>query len=346
MSRRECFGRVLAFALLLAITAGAARAHEVRPALLEIRRSASSQCEILWKQPVAGELAVRLVPRLSAGWLDAPPESESRAPGHRRLRWSRQACPLEDLESQSLAIEGLDATLTDVLVRVDFGDGRRLQHILRPGDAPLALGDPGGQRAANGVSGSGAYFRLGVVHILEGIDHLAFVLALVLLVGLRARLVTAVTGFTVAHSLTLGATALGWLRPWPAFIEALVALSILFVAAEALRARRGAARTLTGRWPELAALGFGLLHGFAFAGALAAIGLPRDETLLALLLFNLGVEAGQLIFIAAVLLVSLVLRRVAASLPPWAGELPAYAIGACAGFWTIGRVLVVLASPA
>lgn len=345
MSRRGPLGRALALTLLLWAAAASVRAHEVRPALFEIRRSASSQCEILWKQPVAGELAVRLVPRLSGGWLDVPPASESRAPGLRSLRWARPDCSLEVLEAQSLAIEGLDATLTDVLVRVDFGDGRRLQHILRPGDAPLALGDPDGQRAGSAVAGSGAYFRLGVVHILEGVDHLAFVLALVLLVGLRARLVTAVTGFTVAHSLTLGATALGWLRPWPAFIEALVALSILFVAAEALRARRGAARTLTGRWPELAALGFGLLHGFAFAGALASIGLPRNETLLALLLFNLGVEAGQLAFIAAVLVVSLALRRAAAELPRWAGELPAHVIGACAGFWTIERVLTVLASP-
>lgn len=343
MSGHVPFQRSLALTLLLWAGAAAVQAHEVRPALFEIRRSASSRCEILWKQPIAGELAVRLVPQLSGGWLEAPPLSESRAPGHRILRWSWADCPLEALEAQSLAIEGLDATLTDVLVRVDFGEGRTIQHILRPGDAPLALARPGERRSAGASSGSGAYFRLGVVHILEGIDHLAFVLALVLLVGLRARLVTAVTGFTVAHSLTLGATALGWLRPWPAFIEALVALSILFVAAEALRARRGASGTLTHRWPELAALGFGLLHGFAFAGALADIGLPRDETLLAVLLFNLGVEAGQLAFIAAVLAVTLGLRRVNLRLPLRARELPAYAIGACAGFWVIERALVVFA---
>lgn len=343
MSGRVRLLRSLALTLILWTAAAAVPAHEVRPALFEIRRSTNSQCEILWKQPVAGELAVRLVPRLSAGWLDAPPASESRAPGHRALRWLRADCPLEPLEAQSLAVEGLDATLTDVLVRVDFGDGRRLQHILRPGDAPLALAGSSGARTAGATPGSGAYFRLGVVHILEGVDHLAFVLALVLLVGLRARLVAAVTGFTVAHSFTLGATALGLLRPWPAFIEMLVALSILFVAAEALRARGAAPRTLTQRWPELAALGFGLLHGFAFAGALTEIGLPRDETLLAILLFNLGVEAGQLVFIAAVLAVSLAVRRVNFRLPPRMAELPAYLIGACAGFWTIERALVVFA---
>lgn len=329
--------------LVLWATSAMVQAHEVRPALFEIRRSTSSQCEILWKQPVVGEFAVRLVPQLARGWLDAPPQSEWRAPGQRSLRWIQHNCSLEALEAQSLAIEGLDATLTDVLVRIEFGNGRTLQAILRPGDEPLAFADPSSRRIAHGASGSGAYFRFGVLHILEGVDHLAFVLALVLLVGLRVRLVKVVTGFTVAHSLTLGATALGWLQPWPAFIEALVALSILLVATEVLRARRGETRTLTGRWPEVAAFGFGLLHGLAFAGALADIGLPQDEKLMALLLFNLGVEAGQLAFIGAVLVASLTLRRVIADCPRRVRELPAFAIGAGAGFWTIERAIAVLA---
>jgi len=328
-----------AFALLLLLWGGTALAHEVRPALLEIRRAPSSQCEIVWKLPTAGEVAVRLVPRTSGGWTEAAPESEFRGSAHRSLRWSRPGCTIASLEAQSIDIEGLDATLTDVLLRVDFGDGRTLQHILRPGDGPLSLARRGAQAS---IPASSAYFRLGVVHILEGLDHLAFVLALVLLVGLRARLITAVTGFTIAHSLTLGATALGWLRPWPAFIEALVALSILFVAAEVLRARRGAS-SLTSRWPELAALGFGLLHGFAFAGALADIGLPQDETLMALLLFNLGVETGQLLFIAAVLVLSVAARRLLERRPRWADAIPVYAIGASAGFWFVERALAVLA---
>lgn len=343
MSGRGFLGRAFALGLLLWAAFPAVWAHEVRPALFEIERSANSQCEILWKQPVVGELAVRLVPHLSGGWLGAPPISESAGPGRYSLRWVRRPCTLEALEAQAFTVEGLDTTITDVLVRVDFGEGRRIQHILRPGDAPLVFGNPGGQQVARGAVGSSAFFRLGVVHILEGVDHLAFVLGLVLLVGLRKRLVTAVTGFTVAHSLTLGATALGWLQPWPALIEAMVALSILFVAAEALRARRGGPRTLTGRWPELAALGFGLLHGFAFAGALGAIGLPQDETLLALLLFNLGVEAGQLVYVLAVLVVSVALRRTTTALPHWAGELPAYVIGACASYWTFERTLAIFA---
>ncbi len=332
--------RVCVLALLLCTGAVTASAHEVRPALFEIQRTADSHCEIVWKQPTQGELAVRLVPRTSGGWTQVPPDRELRADAYRTQRWVRNGCTLAALEAQSIRVEGLDATLTDVLIRIDFGDGGLLQHLLRAGDPPLSLQRAADRQSAAAARGSGAYFRLGVVHILEGIDHLAFVLALILLVGLRARLITAVTGFTVAHSVTLGATSLGWLHPWPAFVETLVALSILFVAAEVVRARRGIP-SLTGRWPELAALGFGLLHGFAFAGALADIGLPRTETLLALLLFNLGVEAGQLTFIAAVLAGSLILRGWLLRLQPWAASLPAYAIGAFAGFWSIERALVL-----
>lgn len=328
--------------LALALAAGrGAVAHEMRPALLEIRHTDTSRCEILWKQPTSGEAALRLVPRLSAGWLDRVPDREFRGPAHHSLRWLQPQCTSSALEAQTLSVDGLDATLVDVFVRVGFEDGTTLQHILRPGDPPLALArspDP----ASGGTPAAGHYLRLGVLHILEGIDHLAFVLALVLLVRLRARLIGAITGFTAAHSLTLGATALGLFEPWPALIEALVALSILFVAAEVVHRHRGAS-SLTIRRPELAALGFGLLHGFAFAGALADIGLPREETLFALLLFNLGVEAGQLLFIGAVLAVSLAARPLLVRLPHRAGALPAYGIGACAGFWFIERALVVLA---
>jgi len=150
----------------------------------------------------------------------------------------------------------------------------------------------------------------------------------------------AVTGFTVGHSLTLGATALGMIRPWPEFIEMLVALSILFVAAEVLRSREGRS-SLTIRWPELAALGFGLLHGFAFAGALAEFGLPRQETLLALFLFNLGVEAGQLACILAVFLATLGARPLLRRLPPHIWRIAPYSIGAMAGFWFIQRMVAI-----
>lgn len=323
--------RILLMLLLFSISGGA-KAHEVRPALLEIVRDSAQICQISWKQPTAGEIAVRLVPHLSGGWIEGLPERDLITPGHRVMRWSKSNCTIAALEAQLFTVAGLEATITDVLVRIDYGDGETRQHILRPGDQPLTLA-----RMAAHSHASSAYFILGAEHIFEGIDHLAFVLGLVLLVGFRVRLLTAVTGFTVAHSLTLAVTALGILKPRPALIEALVALSIIFIATEVLRAKEGKS-SLTIRWPELAALGFGLLHGFAFAGALIDIGLPRNDTLLALLLFNLGVEAGQLLFIAALLGISFAARPQLARLPRWTPNVPPYAIGIAASYWFIERI--------
>lgn len=335
----------LLLAILLAIVCGcsAAQAHEIRPALLEIVRDEASVCHVTWKQPTVGQDAVPLVPRLSGGWTDGASERERLADTFRRASWSHPGCTVSEIEGQSFAVDGLEASITDVLVRVDYGDGRAMQAILRPGDPPLALSQE--QRAKFGAP---AYLVLGVEHILEGIDHLSFVLVLVLLVGFTARLAMAITGFTLAHSLTLVATALGAISPWAPFIEALVALSIAFVAAEAIRARHGAS-SLTIRWPILAAGGFGLIHGFAFAGALADIGLPPDQNLLALGLFNIGVELGQLLFVAVVF----VLCRLAVwactiitvngwrldNAPAFALRLIPYFIGALSTHWFIDRTI-------
>jgi len=318
------------------ISACPAVAHEIRPALLDIRHIPGS-CLIIWRQPTIGEFAVPLKPRLSGGWLAQPAQENMLAATHHVGTWKRQPCSLADLERQQLSIDGLNNTITDVLVRVDYGDGHRRSEILHPRDPPLNLAR--GDRIGHGVL---AYFRLGIAHILEGVDHLCFVLALILLVGFRARLAMAVTGFTLAHSLTLGATAFGLIAPWSALIEALVALSIAFVAAEVLRARDGQS-SLTIRWPVIAAATFGLLHGFAFASALAEVGLPRDETLLALLLFNLGVEAGQLLFIALIFVIARAMRPLADHLPAAAIRVPPYAIGALAAFWFVDRAVSLLA---
>ena len=182
-----------------------------------------------------------------------------------------------------------------------------------------------------------AYFVLGVEHILAGIDHLLFVLALLLLVRGARRLVATITAFTVAHSLTLVAATLGWVRvPGPP-VEAIIALSIVFVAAEVITGLRGR-RGLTTRSPWIAAFSFGLLHGLGFAGALAEVGLPQVAIPVALLTFNVGVEVGQLLFVAGVLL----LRRVASPALPLIGRrvsaATAYGIGSVAAFWTIERV--------
>lgn len=323
---------VLSLFVVAGSVPAAAGAHEVRPALLEVMRGADAVCRIQWKQPMAGNAGVRLRPRLSGAWTAEPPLRLVRAPGHVTSFWQHARCTPADLESQRVAVEGLDATITDVLVRIDYGDGDVRQQMLHPGDPALSL-----TRRTAAQSPAAAYFGLGLEHILEGVDHLAFMGGLILVVGLRRRLVAVVTCFTLAHSLTLGMTALGAVAPRPALIEALVALSIVFVAAEALHARAGR-DSLAIRHPELIALAFGLLHGFAFAGALAEIGLPRGERLLALALFNLGVEAGQLLFLGVVWLLAALASRLHGPLPRWATTAPAYAIGSTAGFWFLERV--------
>ena len=181
-----------------------------------------------------------------------------------------------------------------------------------------------------------AYFRLGVEHILSGIDHLAFVAGLVLLVGAGRRLIGAITAFTVAHSVTLAAGTLGWVHAPAATIEALIAWSILFLAFELMR-KDGGAKAITARLPWIAAFAFGLLHGFGFAGALAETGLPHQEIPVALLLFNLGVEAGQLFFVGVLLALAWTWRRIARA--DWRGAEPVmlrkvapYALGCYAGF--------------
>ncbi len=185
------------------------------------------------------------------------------------------------------------------------------------------------------------YLLLGIEHILSGIDHLVFVLALLLLVKGARRLIFTVTAFTLAHSLTLAGATLGYVRmPGPP-IEATIALSIMFVASEIMHSRRGNPG-LTERYPWVVAFTFGLLHGFGFAGALAQIGLPQTSIPIALLFFNVGVEVGQLLFIAsvfaAIALARQITRRIDLPRPAWAWAVPPYAIGGIAAYWVIQRI--------
>jgi hypothetical protein len=235
------------------------------------------------------------------------------------------------LDGTSIRIEGLQFTQTDVLVRLERLDGST-QTLRVQADAPefvLAV-QPGGWEVAR------AYLALGIEHILGGIDHLLFVLALVVLVRGR-RLYWTITAFTVAHSITLAAATLGWVHVPPAPVEATIALSIVFVANEILQTRAGRSG-LASRAPWVVAFVFGLLHGLGFAGALSEVGLPTNAIPVALLFFNLGVEVGQLCFIAGVLMLIAASRNLRRPPVRWAAPLPAYAIGAVAAYWTIERI--------
>lgn len=316
---------------------GVAFGHEIRPASLQITEHGPGRYDVVWKQPTVGDLAIHLVPHLSSGALDKPPTSQFAEPGMLVKRW--QVASGGALDGQTVVIEGLSMSVTDVLVRVTTPSGLEINEVIRPANPSLILK----LSAPTGISVP-AYLKLGVEHILTGFDHLLFVLGLLLIVGPNWRIVKAVSAFTVAHSLTLALAALGFIHFPSALIESLVALSIVFVAYE-LVPRPGAQDTLTRRHPWAIAFIFGLLHGLAFAGALADIGLPPKAAPQALFLFNVGVEIGQLTFIAVAVSVMLGLRKIRHLLPKgfeaWSRYAPGYAIGALAAMWFIERTLTV-----
>jgi len=321
-------------ACLLAFTASA-WAHEVRPAYLELRQTGSDTYDVLWKVPGLGD-EMRL--GLYVKW----PEGSSDTSRHRGAfvnnafieRWSVKR--VGGLAGGTIEIEGLRGTSTDVLVRMERLDGASQLTRLTP-SAPsfVVAASPGWAEVLR------SYAALGVEHILGGIDHLLFVLALLIVTRGSWRLVKTVSAFTLAHSLTLGLATLGVVHVPAAPVEAVIALSIVFIAAEIVRSREGRPG-LTENAPWVVAFTFGLLHGFGFAGALAQVGLPQGDIPLALFSFNAGVELGQLLFIALVFgvaaLARQIARRVALRPPSWAWRVVPYAIGSVSMFWLIQRV--------
>jgi hydrogenase/urease accessory protein HupE len=305
-------------------------AHEVRPAYLELREVDAEHYDVLWKVPARGEMRLSLHVRAPEGCAEVAPRSRSDVGGAITERW-RMRCS-GGLVGKGLSIDGLEGTLTDALVRVERASGDSQVVRLTPTAPGFILEETPGAGAVVRT-----YLVLGVEHILLGIDHLLFVLGLLLLVDGWRRLIGTITAFTVAHSVTLAASTLGWVRLAQQPVEAVIALSIVFVAGEIAHEVRGRVG-LTRRWPWLVAASFGLLHGFGFAGALREVGLPESAIPLALLFFNVGVEVGQLAFIAVVLSLFTLAQRLSIPEPEWARLVPAYGIGSLAAYWTIERV--------
>lgn len=312
---------------------GHAFAHEIRPAYLEIKEVNPGQYSIFWKQPVSGESGIHLTPLLSSGWL-ADSAANNSTTGAALIRQWKITSNLT-LEGQTLTIEGLKNTITDVLVKIAFADGTSITKIIRPSEPFFVISKL--QQAALPVYD---YLRLGVEHILFGIDHLLFVLALILLVSGKRRLFKTITAFTIAHSITLAAATLGWVYIPPAPVEAVIALSIIFLAVELVHYYQGK-KVFSSQYPWVVAFIFGLLHGFGFAGALANVGLPQNDIPLTLFLFNVGVEMGQLIFIFIVLAVIWLIQKLFKNLPSWSRWVPPYAIGCMAAFWFFERLAVI-----
>ncbi|GEO17609.1 HupE/UreJ family protein [Microvirga aerophila] len=324
--------RLLLFLVALAafLSPVASVGHEVRPAYLDLREDHPGEFSVLWKTPMLGEMRLALNPAFT-GPVEALTPVATQMTGSAAVQtWRLRA---ESLRGQTLRIDGLEATLTDALVRITFADGSTWVERLTPRQPGSFI--PARPSAWDVAS---TYLTLGIEHILMGVDHLLFVLALLLLTTGTWRLVKTVTAFTVAHSITLGLATLGIVHVPSRPVEAVIALSIVFVAAEIIQARRGRAG-LAAQMPWIVAFIFGLLHGFGFAGALGEVGLPEGHIPVALLFFNLGVEAGQLLFVAAVLSVVACARRIRMAWPRWAELVPPYAIGSLAMFWVIQRVV-------
>ena len=306
-------------------------AHELQPSSLEIRQLTPERFEVIWRAPIYYGKPHPARLELPEHWVtvgEPTIKQLSDAALHRRIVNIANGA----IEGNTIRFIGLEATITDVFARFVWLDGNETTAMARPSQPVLEIVS---QRTAWQVAGD--YTVLGVEHILSGFDHLTFVLALLLIVSGTKRLLITVTSFTLAHSITLAAATLGmmWLPGPP--VEAVIALSILFLASELIKVNNGQA-SLTAQYPWIVAFAFGLLHGFGFAGALSDVGLPQNEVALALLMFNVGVELGQLIFIAVALVFILLLRKLGIQWAHWAQQLPAYGIGTIASFWFIERI--------
>ena len=327
--------RVLTASFLLSCFAFPASAHEVRPAYLQIHQTGAETYDVFWKVPARGQdLRLGLYVQLADDCETLIKPRGIFANGAYTEQWSVKRAG--GLSGSSISISGLSRMNTDVLARFERLDGTTQVTRLTPSSPSFLI-----EATPQWTHIAGAYMLLGIEHILTGFDHLLYILSMLLLVKGWKRIIGVMTAFTLTHSLTLTAAALGWVNVPSKPVEACIALSILFVTSEIVRARQGFAG-LTQKWPWVISFSFGLLHGFGFAGALSEVGLPERAIPVALLCFNIGVEIGQLLFVAAFFAILLVIRELARRVelpqPTWLWRVPPYAIGSVAAFWFIQRL--------
>jgi len=323
--------RSVLFVVLGILLAGKVSAHELRPAYLQLHQTGPDIYDVFWKVPAAGDsLRLSLYVRLPETCSNqTPPHGIFSSDAYSEV-WSVD-CP-GGLSGSTIHIDGLTATLTDVLVRIEHLDGTsQVTRLTSSSPSFIVAVMPHRFEVAS------TYLRLGIDHILTGFDHLLFVSGLLLLVTSVRRLLLTVSAFTLSHTFTLSFATLGFVHVPPPPVEAVIALSILFVAYEVLR-KRERADGLAQRKPWLVAFSFGLLHGLGFAGGLSAAGLPAGHIPLALGFFSAGVEVGHFSFVAVVLAVISAVRHWTSKLPTWCFRIPPYAIGSIAAYWLIARL--------
>jgi hydrogenase/urease accessory protein HupE len=329
-------GWVIAGLLLtILLAAPPCSAHEARPAYLELKETAPGRFTVLWRTPVLSGMRLPIVVTIPGVRNLKDPTTEELADSLVERRWI-EAGP-KGLAGKRIEFTGLQLTITDVLVRVEMLDGRKWTTIARPSQPWVEIG-----ASQTLLEVAGTYIVEGVRHILFGADHMLFVLGLLLIVKDRWMLLKTVSAFTLAHSITLAIATLGYAEVPVLPLNAAIALSILFLGPEIVRSWHGET-SFTIRNPWAVAFVFGLLHGFGFASALTGAGLPRQELPLALVSFNVGVELGQLGFIALILALENSFRVLEVRWPRWVQALPGYTVGSLGAFWTVQRLVVLFA---
>jgi len=311
----------------------AADAHESRPAYLQIKQIGPKQYDVFWRTPVDAGMPLPVALQLPEGARD------SMEPVVQHLNDStieRRRIEIDgDMTGRRIDFVGLQATITDVLMRMSWLDGRQVTEIVKPARPWVEIS---GSQSVWQVGKT--YATLGIEHILLGVDHLLFVVGLMIIVRSARALVKTITAFTVAHSITLALATLGYASIPTEPLNAAIALSILFLGIEVVRLWQGET-SFTLRHPWIVAFAFGLLHGFGFASGLSTTGLPSADIPLALLSFNIGVEIGQLTFVLLILLLHRALRLLQFELPRWAAYAPGYVVGSLGAYWTIERTLLL-----
>lgn len=315
--------------------AGLARAHEVRPALLDIRETGDGWFDVAFKRPMLGGDLPDIAPLFPDDVVQIGNPVRRQVKGA-ILETSRYRTDAGTIVGMQIEIEGLKAQQIDVLVQITLANGVSHSAILKPSEPGYIIPD-----AENSWAVVSGYTVMGIGHILSGFDHLLFVLALILLIRGRWMLLKAITAFTVAHSITLALATLGVVSVPSKPTEAVIALSIVFLAVEVLRKSQGSGGIAV-QSPWIVTFGFGLFHGLGFAGALSDVGLPQHAIPLALLSFNVGVEIGQVMFVAAVLALVFVVRKAGIKEGFAERQFAPYVIGCMAAYWVIERTLAIL----
>ncbi len=303
------------------------QAHEIRPAYLEINQTTDSTYSVLWKIPMLNNRIPKIQPQLP---FTLENEQQQALVDAAIRQWTSNYN--SSLAGEIIRVQGLKLTLIDVLVQINLLDGVAHSFLLQPDQPSVTI-----PKEPNQWQVFWLYTELGIEHILIGIDHLLFILGLLLLVKGNRILIQTVTAFTVAHSITLALSALDLVKIPQAPVEAVIALSIVFLAREYLMVLKNQP-SLTAQYPWIVAFTFGLLHGFGFAGVLSEIGLPQQHIPLALLTFNIGVEIGQLLFIGTVYLLLWIWKKLSIKTPQWSVYVLPYAIGIVASYWLIERI--------